>query len=177
MPFDATPGSTTANSFTTVEKATTYNALHLYGSAWAAEAVTAKKENALILATRLIIEAVQNRWAGVPSSTTQALPFPRMGVYTPLGNGFYDRTIIPAMLENATAEYARRLLEDEELPDAEGVAESLGIESLKAGPVSIKFRDGVDAEGKIALPAEVLRMIRPLLSAIHSPTSVPLVRG
>lgn len=130
MLLDATPGGPASNSYATVAEADAYHATHLYASAWTA-ASTSNKEAALIWATRLLDEQVD--WAGGQASTTQALRWPRLGVYDYDGNEFPSNAI-PAWLQHATAELARMLLGEDRT--AERV---IGLSSVRAGEVSVDF--------------------------------------
>lgn len=67
----------------------------------------AAKEAALRLATEFISEQYDGRWAGVRMTTTQALAWPRMGVWAdPEQTVYIDGTTIPTRLIRATIEAA-----------------------------------------------------------------------
>ena len=53
-------------------------------------------------------------------------------------------TVIPQELKDATAEYARQLIDEDRSADSD--IEASGITSLKAGPVALTFRDRVEAK-------------------------------
>lgn len=99
--IDASPTSATANSYTTVEEATTFlTEERLFSDVWIA-ATEAEQERALLWA-RYLFESMWT-WKGSRVSTTQPLQFPRYldGVNT----GF------PTALRRAQAEVAMLLLE------------------------------------------------------------------
>jgi hypothetical protein len=135
-----TPGSASANSFCSVVEGDAYHATHLYADDWTG-ASTEQKQKALIQATREI--ASRWEWTGYAVDETQALPWPRSGMYT--RNGFtVANTVIPQELKDATAEYARQLITENRSADND--IEAQGITSLDAGPVAIRFKDSVVAK-------------------------------
>lgn len=171
---DATPASPTANSFTTLAKADLYLSGRLYATPVWTDAPADDKNRALVTATRLIVRAFQPiGWQGWPTAPSQRLPHPRNGVWLP--NGIWQPNgVIPEALEDATAEYAYRLIEAGMLPDTP--LDSEGIKHLKAGPVEIEFFAG--GVGSLTeLPDGVFEMIA-FLSAQPGigKTSVPLIR-
>lgn len=154
----ATPGSPFANSFTTLAEADAWLLGQLYSDVDWEEADEDQKNRALITATREIIRNVAS-WAGWPTSIGQALPFPRSGVYSALGNSAYPSGEIPLELKAATAEYARQLLNLKRMPDTP--VETAGLKKLTAGPVSLEFDNAY--RHPTGLPASVLSMIRHLI--------------
>lgn len=130
MALDATPGGASSNSYATVAEADAYHVNHLYATAWTG-ATTSNKEAALIWATRLLDEQVD--WQGSASNLTQALRWPRYGVYN-YDVVFFDHTTIPTWLKNATAELARWLLSEDRT--AERI---IGLRSVKADVVAVDF--------------------------------------
>jgi len=166
----STPGAVDANSYATAAEGTTYHEGHLYASAWTG-ASTATKEAALVMATRLLDALVE--WSGLATSETQALAWPRVGMLT--RNGYViESSEIPADLKSATAEYARALIVDDRSADSD--IESQGITSLTAGPVSLAFKDTVQAK---PIPDSVFYLLPPSWGYIRSrtPSERPLVRG
>src|SRR3954462_7877611 len=67
-------GKPDANTYASVEDADSYHDAHLYATAWTA-AITAEKEKALVMATRLIDQEFQ--FNGFRTTPTQALQWPR----------------------------------------------------------------------------------------------------
>lgn len=108
MVLDATPGGPTANAYCPVATATLLLSEQLYTTAWALAPVQ-DQETALIWATRLLDEQVV--WAGTPTTTTQALAWPRTGVHDCQGR-LVDALTIPLDVQRATATYALALLSD-----------------------------------------------------------------
>src|SRR5688572_5519509 len=101
MPFDATVGGANANSYVTREEADTYFAERNI-TEWAA-ASTFVRESSLIKATDYIERIYRTLWLGYRTTTTQALSWPRNGVYDELGNAL-STTEIPAEVRKATSE-------------------------------------------------------------------------
>ena len=85
---------------------------------------------------------VRPPWTGAPASTTQALLWPRTGMYNRVGVAIASN-VIPQELKNATAELTRQLKKSGGVTDDYDVAVK-GISSVKAGSVSVSFRDNVD---------------------------------
>ena len=134
----ATPGATNANSYCTRAEADTYFEGSVYSTAWDA-ASTAEKDKALVNATRLLDELYT--WHEWPSSPTQALQWPRIGLMDALYLSILADTEIPPKLKEATAELAQDVLEADlnaELPQVQQ-----GLTSMSAGPVSFGFKDTI----------------------------------
>jgi hypothetical protein len=168
----ATPASATANSYCTKAEADTYFSERLSLTTPWEDADT--PEAALIMASRLLDgfftwtgDAATQRqssrlpryafftWTGAPSTAEQALCWPRQGMYS--RNGYLIASgEIPNALKNATAELAGQLLIADRTVDND--IEAMGITSLKAGPVSLSFKDMV--ENKV-MPDAVLLLLVP----------------
>jgi hypothetical protein len=123
-----------ANSYANATDADAYHDGHLYASTWNA-AITANKEKALVLATRLIDSSYQfNGWK---TKSTQALQWPREGAIdpdrktlklSPLSNvfgPFFEADKMPKALVDATCEMAREVLTTDrtDAPDGEGIVQ------------------------------------------------------
>ena len=114
-------GLSTANSYANAADGDSYHDGHLYATAWTG-ATTAKKEAALVMATRLIDSYVQ--FHGRKATDAQALQWPRAGcpnVGSPsrglvlrflggVSSMAWDPTVIPPLLVAATCEQARLLI-------------------------------------------------------------------
>jgi hypothetical protein len=143
-----TPGSASANSYCSVSDADAYHAGHLYASTWNSASVTSK-ESALLWATRLLDEQVD--WFGTKTYADGALRFPRLAVFDRDGYEF-DGTVIPGWLENATAELARWLMEEDRTEDR-----VRGISYLLVGDMALSF-DRFDE--KPVVPPSVVSMVK-----------------
>jgi hypothetical protein len=178
--LDATVGGVNANSFTDVAYANAYHENQLYSDAWTAAPVPtdAKKAQALITATQLIVNAFNSGgWIGWPATTVQRLPVPRSGMTYPNGAPI-PNTIIPTQLQDATAEYAKRLLEAGALPDSvsDTESQSVGLKRMKAGSVELEF-DHAGVDDSTDLPPAVFAMISFMFGRGSRQFTIPLVRS
>jgi hypothetical protein len=137
----ATAGAANANAYCTLLVAEQY---HLdrpaAGTTWGT-ASTDQKDAALLWATKLMDSLWD--WSGYVVTETQALLWPRTGMYYRSGYTV-PTTIIPTELQHATAEFARQLLAEDRAADSD--IETKGLTSLKAGPVALTFKDSVVAK-------------------------------
>lgn len=156
LTLDATAGGANANSYLTLEDAADVLAQRLGREAWFT--TTANRPVALIHATSLLDTLVT--WRGAKASTTQALQWPRLNVIDLQTGLVMDSTVIPQWLTIATAELAWHLVQDN--PTLE--AASLGLDSLRLGPLTLNF--GSSAEQRVALfPPQVRLIIAPYLTS------------
>lgn len=139
----STPGAVNANSFQSVSEIDDYFLARVPNSVaqdWLG-ADAPDKDAAAVMATTQMTALIC--WTGYPTSTDQALPWPRNSMLTKEGLSFIDSGSIPRELKNAHAELARLLLLSDRL--AERSQDMEGLASLKAGPVTLSFRN---ASGK-----------------------------
>jgi hypothetical protein len=163
--LDATLGGPAANTYCTLAEALAYHESHVYASTWT-ESGNAQRGAALAMATRLI--DVHMEFEGVVVTSTQALAWPRLNVLGP--NGYPVDNTIPALVRDATAEFARQLLGKDRTKD---LAQA-GLKRLKAGPVELEFDGAFSAQ---VLPDSVFDMLRPYgRKKAGRRVSVPLVR-
>lgn len=94
-------GSATANSYLTVAAADTYFS-DRSNTTWSA-ATNATKEAALIKATQYVDQA--QAWKGTRANETQALKWPRIGVYDE-DEYYIAETTIPQCLKDCVCEFA-----------------------------------------------------------------------
>lgn len=154
----ATPGASNANSFLTLAEAVAYYEGRLEVPEWED---ADSQEALLVMATRLLVASysplrklvrvsppgqsyylIRPTWTGAPTTTTQRLPWPRSGMYDRNGVAIAD-TVVPQDLKEATAELAGHLAKGDRSFDNDAAVQ--GISSVKAGSVSVSFRDGADA--------------------------------
>lgn len=186
----ATAGATNANAYCTVVEADAYvdNLPRAdVRIVWTA-ATTDDKTRALITATTLLDRAFQ--FLGSRTSLFQPLEWPRY-FYNPSygwgsGSGYgysysngsfgyflIDSTTVPARVKDATAEYARQLLERDRTADPT-TPEDSQIQRIKADVIEIEYnRDGVTGKPVPDAVALLLAGLGYLFGAQHS---VPLVR-
>lgn len=124
-------GLTNSNSYCSVDEADVYHENRLQVSSWSAATETIK-ETALVWATRLIDEGVA--WKGYRTTDAQALMWPRTLVYDREGYTF-DSYVIPSWLKNATAEYARNLVDEDRT--AETNRDLTGFKKLEIGDLKL----------------------------------------
>lgn len=139
--LDVTPGSPSANAYVTLAVAEQY---HLdrpaAGTTWSG-ASTDQKNAAILWATKLLDSLID--WTGWVAASTQALLWPRAGMLYRSGYSV-PSSIIPTELQHATAEFARQLLAADRAGDSD--VETQGLRALRAGPVSLEFKDSVYAK-------------------------------
>lgn len=142
-------GLSNANSYANVADCDTYHTNHLYGSDWSG-AVTATKEAALIMASRLIDGCYQ--FNGKKYTTEQAMQWPREGAHDPdrnesvytilspiTGRRDFDNDEIPVALVNAVCETARELIK----ADSTDAVDGQGLAQLSiAGAINMQFHKG-----------------------------------
>lgn len=160
-----TPGASNANAYVTLEVANQYHFDRPPTGFWnigeddGAQSVL--KTQAILYATKLMDSQVE--WAGSRTSTSQALQWPRSGVYDRSGYLMPSNTI-PVLLQHATAEFARELIArsfgvaNSELEKMATTAKRLDMVSITTDAASVTFRDpplGLD------IPASVFQLFPP----------------
>lgn len=156
--IDATANGVASNSFLTIAEAQTYFDARLPLPEW--DNVDSQ-EALLVMATRLMCAMfspmrklirvsppgqsyylIRPTWTGTVATTTQALPWGRGGMYDRNGNVILS-TVIPQALKEATAEFAGQLAKGDRSFDSDAAIQ--GISSVKAGSVSVSFKNEFDA--------------------------------
>jgi len=121
-----------SNSFASAAEGDAYHESVIYAAAWDA-ADTAAKEQALVMATRLLDR--KTTWKGTRVKSTQALAWPREDVEC--DDFEIPSNIVPVPVKDATAELARLLIsEDLTAEVSQNELESIG---LGKGALEIKF--------------------------------------
>lgn len=150
-------GVSGANSYCSRDAADAYHEGILYAEKWQ-EATEADKDRALAMATRLLDAHFRqpggSGWSGARVITTRDSPaWPRSGTYD-TGGLLIAATTIPTCLIEATAEFARRLIESNRIQQAEDtpVSMSSGGRSKSYG----------NAYTRPIVPPDVLRLIEHL---------------
>lgn len=156
MPLIATPGASNANSYETVNEAQAYFDTRLPVAEWTA-ASSGLKETLLIMGTRVLDSmAIPHRrmyrdsrstyyitsraWTGAPATSTQALAWPRTGMFDALGRAI-DPSIIPQALKDALSELAGQLAKGDRTADNDVIVQ--GLTGIRAGSVSLNFKDTI----------------------------------
>jgi len=148
----ATAGASNANSYITTAEATAYFAARLpLVPPWedaddptAAIAMATRLINSVAIPRRKLMEGyyVTSRgWTGLPATSTQALAWPRIGMYDANGNAI-PSNVIPQALKDATAELAGQLVIADTTLDNDISVQ--GVTSVKAGSVAVTFKDMIE---------------------------------
>lgn len=172
----ATPGDAAANSYETLTEFKTYLGLRLHVPASVSGATDDTLSKALIAGTRGLdtiltafrrLNVLQGRngmtrfyltnphWTGSVATTTQALAWPRSGMYDRNGNAI-GTSVIPQDLKDATSEMAILQITTDLTADNAIVVQ--GITDVVAGPVEVQFKDFIQ---KQLLPNPVLVALVP----------------
>src|SRR5512147_1506660 len=125
-------GLANANSYASEADGDDYAAARLYSTDWTG-AVSGNKQIALVQATRLLDQLAD--WKGDPSTTTQALRWPRYGVPDRDNFQIIDSATIPQWLKDATCELAIQLLASDRAADPD----TAGFRSIRAGSVALEI--------------------------------------
>jgi hypothetical protein len=159
MPFDATAGAADANSYASVAEADAYLAVRGDTATWTALTLGAKE--AKLQWAAIYLDTLT--FKGTRSTSTQALQWPRIGVWDRDG---FEVDGIPQALKNAQAEMAFQLIANDWTQGLGPVSnETLSVGSISLGP-----------ETHRPFPAAVLALLRPLLASVPG-ASGRLVRG
>lgn len=154
----ATPAASNANSYCTLSEFGDYLASRgTVPLSW-----NAVDDGALINATRVLsrflapyrylVPAVsgiaahyitRSTWTGNPTTPTQALPWPRTGMFN-VNGVLIDSMLIPQELKDAQCELAGQLSVADRTLDSD--IETQGITAVRAGSVSVNFKQNVEAK-------------------------------
>lgn len=126
-----TAGSASANTYVSIDTAGTYFSERLHASTWVSASLENRKA-ALIWATRILDYSVD--WVGKLKASTQALRWPRTGVYTK-DSVAVSTTSIPVFVVYATCELAVQLVASNRFSDAD----SKGYRQMKVGDLYLEI--------------------------------------
>jgi len=147
-------GRTDANSYAAAADCDAYHDGHLYATAWTG-ATQAKKEAALVMATRLIDSQFQ--FNGFRAHSEQALQWPREKCPDPdaslvsvsvlgwVGGNFVEPDLVPAAVVRATCEMARELL----IADRTAAPAGEGIGATQTSQASHTGTSGTSSQSSI----------------------------
>ena len=127
-------GSSTAESYITVEAATTYHAAQ-GNTAWASLASDTVREQLLRKATGYMEQVYRYKWQGTRVLSTQALSWPRHNVVVDTFEVSYS--IVPAEVKNACAELALKASISSLYADQ---GQAVVRESI--GPIEVEYASG-----------------------------------
>ncbi len=131
MDIDADVASVNMNSYCTLAEADAYHGRRLFSETWTT-ATDPIKTSALLWAARLLDEQIM--WDGWPSSFTQPMCWPRMGMFDKQ-RWLIDLHIVPQGLKDAQAELARYLIES----DRTTMLSTEGIADMTVGSIAVTF--------------------------------------
>lgn len=184
----ATPGAANANSYATLQEFKDYLALRLQTPDTVTDADDDTLSKGLIAGTRAIdqlltrakrLEVIKSSnnmvkfytirpyWTGSPTTSTQALAWPRTGMLDRNGNPIADN-VIPDDLKEATFEMAIVSITSD--INAENSVIVQGITDIKAGPVSLSFKDYIQSR---TLPQSVVLALVPSWMTEETYENVP----
>lgn len=172
MPFvlDATAGGANANSYLTVAEFLAYleTAYELTENPNVLDdapllGLATRTLNSIYSGKRRLIRPkgeaayylITPSWTGSPATTTQALPWPRIGMFDRNGNAIASN-VIPQALKDATAELARQFKVGDRTLDSDVSIQ--GITSVRAGSVSVSFKDMIETQ---TIPSAVFDLLVP----------------
>ncbi len=150
-------GSTTANSYLSVDDADQYFENYGNTSTWTA-LDAADKEQALRFGTQFLETRFAAQWLGRKANKTQALAWPRCGIHV---DGYLlDDASLPQKLKDATAEAALRYLTDGELfPDVDNPG-SVQREKVAADGAEVETAYFEPGQSQIAFYRKVELLVR-----------------
>lgn len=178
----ADAGSASANAFVDVDAANDYLASRLNADAWTT-ATDDTKAAALIEATR---DITLLEFLGSRVTTSQALAWPRMFAKDPdqpdivfLGSiqnhYYYDQTIVPARIANATCELALEYLKAG-TTDLAALDPQIGILREKVDVIETDYAKPYDRAQGLARFPRVIAILAPTLSAASVGGGLTVVR-
>ena len=164
MPLDATVAGANSNSYVDLPYAEAYAESRLGSSVWTDEGDDDVKATTLIHSTR-VLDSVYD-WNGWLANDTQALRWPRDGAlnydqafgpnsmydFDSTLTAYYDRTIIPKPVKDATCELAISLL-----TSGSYKATIQDLKDVKVGPLRVDFNLAAQS---YSVPNPVIEMLR-----------------
>jgi hypothetical protein len=158
-------GKTDAESYLSVADADTYHSKHRAPASWTA-ADEAAKERALRLATLHMDTNYKPRWIGLRSSEDQALDWPREDVW--IDRVYYESSELPVQLLNATAEFASKVTDGDDLMTDQADAAAVSERSARVAVISetIKYVGGSVGRKRYTFAEQLLE---PLLEPMNAP--------
>lgn len=157
-------GKADAESFISVADALAYHEAR-GNAAWAAVATDTVREQLLRKATDYMEFAYGQRWKGVRTTTTQALSWPRSGVF--INDNLIPSNVVPTAVQRACAELALRAVSGDLAPDL-----GAQVKSETVGPLATTYADGARQQTKY-------QAVDSILSGLLDGSSgmIKLVRG
>jgi hypothetical protein len=165
LTVDATPMGPASNSYVSLDEADAILAAYAESSGWSGAAEAARK-NALLAAC---LRLEQENYHGWPTTNTQALKWPRDGLYRETGYSLtWDKYLVPLPVQRAQSSLANYLLQLK----AAGVStvptvdpETMWMQSVTVGPINVTYRDHPAGFVASNLPDDVFRWLAPFITA------------
>lgn len=160
--LDPTVGGAAANTFVALAEALTYHGNRLNAGAWSV-ASTDDQSRALIEATRELSTMV---WQGARATDTQALSWPRFLAPNPDSAAvaywaYFDSTVIPQRIKDATCELALEFLRAG-TADIASTDSTAGVIEKTVDVLTTRWQPGQRPTGLNRFP-RVMKLISPLL--------------
>lgn len=143
--LDATIGGTSSNSYTTVSGADLYHEKCTQTEVWD-NASTSIKETSLVMASRLLDSRIE--WKGVKKTQTQTLFFPAYDLVDKYGWNVSSE-IIPQEVKDATAEFARYLIDND-------ISTETNLDFVRMSNIEFKL---AKSQNKSVIPSNVIYII------------------
>lgn len=162
-------GLATANAYVSEGEVSVYYDAHLYGTAW--EAATEPTRAAAIIQATALIDAMMD-FDGTPTTTTQALRCPRVGLTNRDGVAYGSATI-PVRFKHAVCELIRFLLDS----DRAAEPDTAGYSSIQVGALAVS----VDTSDRPDLLPDIVRRMLSEFGTVRGGTNavqmIPVERG
>jgi len=136
--FDSTIKGTTANSYVSVQDADDYFGGNIFNSSWVQLSNTEKEQYLVFATNRLETE----RYAGIPTTETQALSMPRKDVIDVNRINYLDEDTIPTRFNNAVFELVMQYIQEykEESPTF-SKQDQARMSEIEIGPITATLRN------------------------------------
>lgn len=172
LTLDATVGGASANSYSTLAEITTAAERVLPVPGWA-EVNTTRRTLVAVMATDLLDRM---RFIGDRVDETQALEWPRSGVWNKRESALLDEDAIPAEVKLAHARLALWLADQDDTVDPFQAEDGAGVQSVDFGSeLSMTFEKGA---GSVPAGERFLAdVIRPILGRLVLANQAKVVRG
>lgn len=157
--IDSTVGGVDANSYVTVVEADAYFDTRLNATAWSGSTTDVKTRALIQACTHLETLEWDPEMVGWPTSTTQKLRFPAIGVMKRHHLAFYGENEIPDFVKLLQFEQALFELRSDRTADPAG----RGLLRVKADVLEAEFDDSGDAAIQRVIPDHVWKLGEPWL--------------
>lgn len=136
---DATVGGASANSFQLVSEIDTYFTARMPSSVAAQWTALSDDEKAAAAVMGTLWMNALVVWTNYTTTVTQALSWPRYGMWNRNGWSLIDSGVIPKEVKDCHAEISLYLAQEDRIAEFDPI--KLGIASVKAGSLQVRFRE------------------------------------